>query len=331
MSNEKRTPKFKMINSRFGMFQSLNQPERILHKVPTGFESIDAITNGGFTEGVHTFVAQPGSGKSTLALNIALNAMKADVPVLFCSFEMPEEDLLSKIYSMVSCEFAKNGNGFSFDDLRSERKRTSAEIKLFDQTKAWVETNLDNKLGLEDFTDNKITVDDILFEAQAFIEYQQKKPLVIVDYLQTIASDGNYVSTKENLDQIMLKLHSLATKHHFPIIAISSISKQSSTESLTMFSGAESARIAYSSVSVWGLWEDPDKAGHDSAYKSIILKNFKNRYGQSGTSSHLNFDGEHSRFFEFKEIVKGNNKVKKVDSSNTRKISKHDEKKGHSI
>ena len=304
MSNEKRIPHFKMINDYFDTFHELNNPKLVIQKIPSGFAAIDSIMNGGFTDGIHTFVAWPGSGKTTLALNIAINAIKAGTPVLYCSFEMPEYDLFSKIYSSVSCELSKNNSGFSFDDIRSERKRTASEIKLYGQTRDWIEANLNDKFGLSDFKDKKITSDDIVFEIESFIEYQQKKPLIIIDYLQTISPESGYVSTKENLDQAMMKLHGIAAKRHFPIIAISSISKQASTESLTMFSGAESARIAYSSISIWGLWEDPAKADNTSAYKSIILKNFKNRYGRSGDILHFSFDGEHSKFIEFKETAK---------------------------
>ena len=75
----------------------------------------------------------------------------------------------------------------------------------------------------------------------------------------------------------MSALHNLADEYKLPIIAINAIAKQGS-ETLTMFSGAEAARIAYGIVTQWGLTDETKNL--DAAYNTVKLELFKNRYGK---------------------------------------------------
>ena len=75
----------------------------------------------------------------------------------------------------------------------------------------------------------------------------------------------------------MSALHNLADEYKLPIIAINAIAKQGS-ETLTMFSGAEAARIAYGIVTEWGLTDETKNL--DATYNTVKLELFKNRYGK---------------------------------------------------
>lgn len=302
MSNEIKTSKRIPINEFFPLFKEFHNPERYILKVPTGLNSLDQILGGGLTEGVHTVCAWPGTGKTSLMLNIAINAVENNTPVLFFSYEVPELDLSTKIYSIVSNKLSSEKGGFSFDNLRSEYKITSTEQKLYSKTVEWVETKLGNQFYFFNCREEKYTVKQIIDEIEIFINEQKKTPLVVIDYLQVIELESEATSSKSNVDHAMVALHNVATKYHFPLIAISSTTKQYS-ENLTLFSCAESARIAYSSVTVWGLSKINHK-DNPTAYKTIKLEIFKNRYGPCDIDIKLVFDGEHSRFWEFKETPK---------------------------
>ena len=288
-----------MIDDYFERFRSTNHPELMIKKFPTGFESVDKIMNGGLTAGVHTIIAQPGVGKSTFTLNLAINVAKNGIPVLFFSFEMPTLDLVTKSYSRMSSHLAKGGEGFTFDDFRTERKWTPVETKLRLQTSDWIETQLTQKFGFINCKEKPVTANMIAQTIEHFIQTKGQVPFVIIDYLQLIGMDRNYASQKDNLERAISIFTGLADKYGFPLIAISAIAKQNA-DSLSLFAGSETGRIAYSSVSVIGLSESNDK--NDAAYTTVILKVFKNRYGQKHSDIRLCFDGQYSRFFEFKEV-----------------------------
>ena len=143
-----------------------------------------------------------------------------------------------------------------------------------------------------------VTADMIAKTIEHFIQTKHQLPLVVIDYLQLIGMDSSYATQKDNLDRAMKTFIGLVDKYSFPLIAISAIAKQNA-DSLSLFSASETSRIAYSSVSVLGL---ESKEGNDAAHTTVILKIFKNRYGQKHSDIRLCFDGRYSRFFEFKPV-----------------------------
>ena len=132
-----------------------------------------------------------------------------------------------------------------------------------------------------------------------------------------IEPESEAITQKTSIDHIIVALHNIATKHHFPSIVISSITKNY-TENLTMFSCAESARIPYSSVTVWGLSKVNNK-DNSASYKTIKLEIFKNRYGPGDVILNLAFDGEHSRFWEIAETPKAKSKKTQTGTKGTAK------------
>ena len=300
MPNEVKTTKRQTINEFFPLFKEFNNPERFIKKVPTGFDQLDKILGGGLTNGIHTVCAWPGTGKTTLMLNIAMNAAKANIPVLFFSYEMSPLDLTTRIYSCVSNELAQSKGGFTFDDLRLERKISAAEKKLYSKSVECVERDFIDSISFFNCREERYTAKDIADEIDLFVSENKKYPLVVVDYLQLIESESN-VSMKTSVDNAMITLHDVTQRHQLAMIAISSITKQYN-EKLTMFSCAESARIPYTSVTVWGL--SVLNENEESAYKTIQLEIFKNRYGESNKTLTFSFDAAYSKFAEFKEPPK---------------------------
>jgi replicative DNA helicase len=308
MSETIKTSNVKMIDELFDMFRTPNNPELMIKKIPTGLSGLDRILGGGLTNGVHTLCAQPGAGKTTFALNIAMNVAINGMPAMIFSYEMPRDDLVTKMYSRISSELSQTGGGFSFDDIRTERKMTASEFKLYAKTADFAETNLRGRIAFLDGIKHKYKIGEIVDEIEMFVSEKQQAPLVIIDYLQMIAPENESISLKSNIEYAMSELHNIAEKHHLPVIAISAIAKQGA-DTLSLFSGAESARIAYGSVTHWGLTDET--ADSDAAYKTVRLDIFKNRYGRSGAKMKFSFDGEHSRFTEFAEAKPQKAKGKK--------------------
>ena len=266
---------------------------------------------------VFAFYGKMGAGKTTFSLNIGVNVAKNGTPVIIISYEMPKKDLMTKIYSLVSSELSSNGKGFSFDDIRTEKKLTASEIKLYAKTCEIVESSLRGKIYFLDGKKYQYTTSQLINEIEMFIQDRHQSPLVIVDYLQMIALENESTSLKTNIENAMSALHNLADEYKLPIIAISAIAKQGS-ETLTMFSGAEAARIAYGSVTQWGLTDETKNP--DAAYNTVKLELFKNRYGKKNIKPIIfSFDGEHSKFTEFVETPKAKSKKTQTGTKDTAK------------
>lgn len=278
------------------MFRELGNEKLIMKKIPTGILSLDTILGGGLVAGVHTICAEPGAGKTSLVLDIAVNCAIMGIPVIMFSYEVPLIDVVTKIYSYISAsQFDKNA--FSFMDIRVDHAITTSEQKKYTKVWEFVEANIKDQITFVDCIEKPYTAEQIAYFIDEFVKETQKTPLIIIDYLQMIAPQNTRLSTKNNIEIAMSVLHAIAEKHCTPILSISSIAKQSS-DTLSLFSAAEAARIAYSSVTVLGLQEASGTKSDDASYKTMRVSIFKNRYGTSGTSFKLAFDGEHSRFME---------------------------------
>ena len=291
------------------IFRELGNEKLIMKRIPTGIASLDAILSGGLIAGVHTICAEPGAGKTSLVLDIAINCAISKIPVIMFSYEVPLVDIVTKIYSYASAShFDKNA--FSFMDIRVDHAVTISEQKKYAKVWEFVETNIKDQITFVDCIEKPYTAAQIACFINEFVKETQKTPLIIIDYLQMIAPQNTRLSTKNNIEIAMSVLHAIAEKHCIPILSISSIAKQSS-DTLTLFSAAEAARIAYSSVTVLGLQEATDAKNDDTSYKTMRVSVFKNRYGASGTSFKLAFDGEHSRFMEIAPPKKKSSASKK--------------------
>ena len=101
--------------------------------VPTGFPTIDAATNGLQNGQLVIIVAPPKTGKSTLALQIAQNIhLKGSTP-MFQSFEMTNQEQLSRYVAMrarVSHTRYQSGNLTNEEESRVKAKLNSiAQMK----------------------------------------------------------------------------------------------------------------------------------------------------------------------------------------------------------
>lgn len=74
--------------------------------VPTGFKIMDAYTSGWQPGDLIILAARPGMGKSALAFDLAKNAAERGFPVGIVSYEMPNEQIISR---MLSSETGING------------------------------------------------------------------------------------------------------------------------------------------------------------------------------------------------------------------------------
>lgn len=181
--------------------------------LPSGFFSLDKLTQGFQKSDLIIIAGRPSMGKTALGLNIALNSIKlSKLPILFCSLEMSKEQIL---YRLLSTETGIN-----------QMKLRSGKLTQTD----WIKLNKIMRIlaKLPFFIDDtsNLSVQEIRSKIKRVILEQVQIGLVIIDYLQLMKSldfkEGNRV---QELSQITRYLKNLAKEFNIPIIALSQLSR----------------------------------------------------------------------------------------------------------
>lgn len=277
----------------------------------TGFHELDMLLGGGMTDGLYILAACPGAGKSTLALQMALQMVSAEEPVIYYSLEMPRERLFVKA---VRQEVLKRGeknrayeqvlpdgenvlNKDIMDELVQDPKRWEAFEKAVRET----EKNVKNMFVVSpDSGERGITAQNIMDNVEGFVKETGKHPIVIVDYLQFLSSKERIGDYRMLVDESVRTFSDLSRSLKIPLLLISSINRVSYRESITLQSLKESGLIEYSADVVLGIESDDEQ----DAVRQVELKILKNRYGSCGDIS-FEFRPAYDFFKETGRIHKG--------------------------
>ncbi|MBS1632981.1 MAG: replicative DNA helicase [Bacteroidetes bacterium] len=185
--------------------------------VPSGFPSLDRVTNGWQNTDLIILAARPAVGKTAFALNLARNAAMSKnkpTPVALFSLEMSAGQLVQRIMSAES------------------------EIWLDKIAKGKLEEHEMKQLyarGIQPLSQAPIYIDDTpalnIFELRAKSRRLKTKHnigLIIIDYLQLMSGTGdNRQSNREQeISNISRNLKAMAKELNVPIIALSQLSRE---------------------------------------------------------------------------------------------------------
>ena len=184
-----------------------------LSGVPSGFPSIDRVTQGWQASDLIILAARPSVGKTAFALNLARNAaVEHHMPVAFFSLEMSAIQLAKRLMTTET--------GLSMDKIKggvklAEHEWTQLEYKLKDLVKAPL--YIDDTPGLP------------LMEFRTKLKTLVKNKgvrLVFVDYLQLMQGPKELRAMREQeVAAISRTLKQTAKELNVPIIALSQLSR----------------------------------------------------------------------------------------------------------
>lgn len=286
--------------------------------IPTGFENLDELLDGGFYPGFYVVGAISSLGKTTLCLQIADQIAMQGRDVIIFSLEMSKYELMAKSLSRLTCALdvkasnsstsAKTMRGI-LDGSRYE-KYSQKEKDLINQ--AWTEyKKYANHLFIYESYDG-ISVKQIRNIVQKRTEETGKAPVVMIDYLQILdAPEGlQFLTDKQITDKNVKSLKILSRDFNTVVLGISSFNRDNYSAPVNMASFKESGAIEYSSDVLIGLqYAAMEKINGDSkdskakaqaisnevnakakevgATIEVQLKVLKNRNGSKGS---VNFD-----------------------------------------
>ncbi len=184
--------------------------------VPTGFPSLDALTNG-FQKGDFIIVAaRPSMGKTAFVLNMAKNMSisSAKKKVAFFSLEMSREQLVQRLLcSTALVDSYKIRTGRISNQQEWERLGNAASVLM------------DAPLFIDDTPG--LSVAEIRSKCRR-LKAEQGLDIVMIDYLQLMQSKGSSRSQdnrQQEISEISRSLKGLARELDVPVIALSQLSR----------------------------------------------------------------------------------------------------------
>lgn len=183
-----------------------------LSGTPSGFTSIDRVTNGFKDSNLIIVAARPSMGKTAWALNVVRNiAVDFNKPVAFFSLEMSEQEITDRF--LIS-ETNIDGSKFKTGKL-SDTEWSSVEVVGSKLEKAPI--FIDDTAALSIF--------ELRSKVRKLVRNEGIK-VVVIDYLQLMSGGGEYRGQREQeVSQISRGLKSLAKEMNIPIIALSQLNR----------------------------------------------------------------------------------------------------------
>ena len=223
----------------------------------TGFKMLDKKM-GVFTNGLYILGGVPSVGKTTLMLQLADQMAMDGEHVLYFTLEQSKLDLLSKSVARGSAvrfekEKRKPGAYVTSMDILFKRKPLDA-LEAFNDYFATVK---DRVSIIECFSN--LTVKKIEEEVKDYERYNHVKPIVFVDYLQTLSAEldpethRKATDVKQIVDDNIGRLQGIAKSMGLLIFAISSLNRSNYTHSLDFESFKETGKIEYGADRLFGL------------------------------------------------------------------------------
>jgi len=197
-------------------------------------KNMQSKMNGGLSGG-RTYVigGMPTASKTTLMNNLGDNICLNGHPVLFFSYDDGRTELRYRTYSRFSGFDIEEFNQHNVSKTDIEAIYHNDKISAISILKYVVEQNIK-------ISDWSKIIDQI-------IDRHKKAPVIMVDYLRKVKTEGNRLDERLRVDEILSNLTDMAKKYNLPILVISELSRESykTGQRLGMTAFKESGNIEY--------------------------------------------------------------------------------------
>ena len=261
----------------------------------TGFKNIDDAQV--FMPGLYALGALPATGKTTFAWQL-LNQLADDgEPCIYCSFEMSRAELFTKSISReLYRHYPKLSERLKLSSVKIRRGDCSGIKELHEQAAAFARSS--TNLRVAELSNTSVA--ELIEKLKPLVADVDKSAVICLDYLQIVPSkDVKTSSTKEKVDDIMLRLKDFQRETNSTLIVISSFNRENYFQPVSFSSFKESGAIEYSADCIWGL-ENYGVDVNGDLSKEEIIKMSKERVRKIKFSCLKNRNGgQYDCFFRY--------------------------------
>lgn len=227
--------------------------------IPTGFNELDEVLDGGLYEGLTVIGGISSLGKTTLTMQIADQIAQQGHDVLIFSLEMDRNELIAKSISRETLLEVKRTN------RRTELAKTNRGITSGHRYKNYSEEEknlIEDAWGNYSEYANRIYIrvgvgnmghKQIREEVKRHVTITGRTPVVIVDYLQIMARPDQHATDKQSVDINVMELKRISRDYKTPVVAVSSVNRNNYLQPIDFEAFKESGAIEFSADLVIGL------------------------------------------------------------------------------
>ncbi|KZY60932.1 replicative DNA helicase [Oleiphilus sp. HI0071] len=259
--------------------------------VTTGFKDLDDMTSGLQSSDLVIVAARPSMGKTAFAMNLVESALiKAEVPVLVFSMEMPADSILMRMLSSLGQINQTKVRSGKLDEEDWPRLSSAAKILK------------DRPLFIDDTAGLSPT--EVRSRARRVAREVGQIGMIMVDYLQLMQIPGMNEGRTAEISEISRSLKALAKELQCPVVALSQLNRglESRTDKRPMNSDLrESGAIEQDADVIMFIYRDEyyNEESPDKGIAEIIIG--KQRNGPIGKVK-LQFQGQFTKFNDLAHV-----------------------------
>ena len=268
----------------------LSRQDNPITGVPTGFKDLDQKTAGLQRGDLIIVAGRPSMGKTAFSMNIVEEAaIRAKLPVIVFSMEMPAEQLTMRMLSSlgrIDQQKVRTGR-LGHDDW----PRLTSQIAMLNDTNIFI------------VDDSALTPTEIHARCRR-LKREHGIGLVVLDYLQLMYVPGTRENRATEISEISRSLKALAKELMVPVVACSQLNRrleERQNKRPVMSDLRESGAIEQDADLILFIYRDEvyNEESKDKGKAEIIIG--KQRNGPIGKVE-LAFLGRYARFEDFTSV-----------------------------
>ena len=290
------------------------EKSKSLEPIKTGFKILDGTLDGGLFEGLYILGAPPSLGKTAIALQIADSVATAGNDVIFFTLEMSRKQIMARSISRLTYNLAVSEGQA---DRVTELAKNTREITLGSKWQYYSKEQKDHIIkAIEKYSQSTakhiyihegrgIGTKEIIERTERHIQLTNRKPLLVIDYLQIIKPEDAKADIRASTDNAVIALKHLSMKYGLAIILISAMNRPSYKSTTGMEGYRESSGIEYNcDVALALQYKAVTEQGYNMEeeqskdIRELVLRVSKNREGMSGTRLCLEYMPRYNFFYE---------------------------------
>ena len=252
--------------------------------IPTGFDHLDELLDGGLYPGLYSIGAISSLGKTTFALQIADYIAAKGKDVLYVTLEQSAAELAAKSISRLTRTIPEHkdpNQWLTYRQITSKLKRgglgPDRKNSISEAVQQYKDTIGKHFYALAGIGD--VGVLRIREQAQEHQKKHGKTPVIFIDYAQILAEYKEKLTDKQNVDKNIVELKRMARDLNTPVFVISSLNRENYVVRISLAAFKESGAIEYTSDCIIGLQPEgllPGQKDEIKAQNGQIIEACKN-------------------------------------------------------